>query len=127
MKKSDRQRVLEYFNVRIELTSYEISEELKMPISHVGQYLNQYVSEGKIKIIDKTGRWNIYTLIPREERNKLKNQVSKEIIEYLKFLNDFFKKNYKLLSSKKSNIDYVLKNEDKFDKIEEMVKNVNTT
>jgi sugar-specific transcriptional regulator TrmB len=145
-EKSQNQKVYELFLKGGEYTAESIYEETGVPIDNIFIYLNTLKNKNKIKIVDKIGRFNIYTIIPREEREQpiqqnskeaieylefLNNltiqQNSKEAIEYLEFLNNFFKENYKLLSSKKSNIEYIIQNENKFNKIEEMIKNVKST
>lgn len=127
MSESKREEVYKLFLEGGEYTSKQISEKLDIPFYSVGTYLDQYKKEGKIEVVDKIGRFNIYKLVPREERKEkeenIKTEDNKELISYLKFLNDLFKDNFKSLSSKKSTLNYIVDNSKIFDKIEEVLKN----
>lgn len=125
MNESKREEVYRIFLDGNEYTSKQISDELDIPFDNVSVYLDQYKKDGKIEVVDKIGRFNIYKIIPREERKQeetVKPKNNEELINCLKFLNDLFKDNFNLLSSRKSTLKYIVDNTKIFDKIEEVIK-----
>ena len=130
LTESQNQIIYKLFLNGGEYTTQDIYKETGIPYDNINVYLNDLKNKGKIKVIDKIGRFNIYTLIPREERKI--NEKDEEIyqvtfaetllIEYLKFLNDFFKDNVDHFMKNKKIVNFILKNENKFNDIEKIIK-----
>ena len=90
------------------LTTKEISSELSLSEDDIRTYLRRLKKEGKINIIGIKDRYKIY--------------FTKDPIDLLTFLNSFFKENVSYLAKNQKILDFILKNEDIFNKIEELVK-----
>ena len=90
------------------LTTREISSELSISEDDVRTYLRRLKKEGKIKVIGIKERYKIY--------------FTKDPIELLAFLNSFFKENVSYLAKNKQILDFILENEDVFNRIEELIK-----
>lgn len=93
------------------LTTKEISSKLSIAEDDVRTYLRRLKKTNEIKIIGMRNRYKIYfTKDPLES------------LELLSFLNNFFKENVSYLIKNKKISDFILTYEEKFNKIEEMVK-----
>jgi len=95
-----------------ELTSIEISDKTGYPKNIVWVYLNQLFNEKKIVVVRKEGRSNIYKAVVKEDP-----------LVFLKFLNDFFKENIEYLMENNKIDKFIERNEEKFNKIEEVIVN----
>ena len=90
------------------LTTKEISSELSISEDDIRTYLRRLKKEGRIYIIGIKERYKIY--------------FTQDPIELLAFLNNFFKENVSYLAKNKQILDFILGNEDIFNRIEELIK-----
>jgi len=119
-KISKRRQVLEVIADRGRMTVKDINAFLKINERVIYQYLHQYEKEGKVKIVDKKGYYNVYEIVSKRESVSEKYP---EIKEMLVFLNNFFKNNVKYLAKNKEIYNFIIQNELKFKLIEELIKN----
>jgi len=105
---SEKTKVLELLSYE-ELTSKQISNKLGIKIENVYVYISELKKDNKIcKISNSNGKNAYFTIRP---------------IEYLKFLNDFFKQNIDYLMKNHQITDFILRNENIFNKIEKVINN----
>lgn len=95
------------------LTASEIAIKQGISVNSVKTYLQRLKNDKLVMSITKKGREMVWSINTKEV-----SEDYKESVELLKFLNKFFKDNYKHLSKSKSIIDFVMRNEDKFNRIE---------
>ena len=93
-----------------ELTSIEIASKLNIPKNNCASYLNTLKKDGRIVKTNDN--------IPYKYRLA---KTREEILELLKFSNDFFKANIDYLLKNPKIKEFILEHEE-FDKIEELVK-----
>jgi hypothetical protein len=98
-----------------ELTVKEIARSSEFNENETRVYIHRLKKENEIKEVGKEGRSIIYTT------GKISKKPPSECITLLKFLNDFFKSNVSYLLKNEEIKEYILQNEE-FDKIEEMIK-----
>lgn len=105
---SNKYIILELLKVD-KLTVKEIVDKTEFKENDVRTYIHRLLKDNLIKQIGKKDRYCLY------------EAVENDPIEFLKFMNDFFKDNVDYLSKNPKIKEYVLKH-DEFDKIEAMVK-----
>jgi len=147
---SEIQRIYQLFLDGMEMTVKDVHEKTSISLDNIWVYINKLQKEGRIRIIDKQGRYNLYKLIPREERieiekhkkiaeekQKIKNilkgngkshkKVKKlekdknKIVELLGFLNNMFITYSDYLADNEEIMDFIITNTDKFNKITKLV------
>lgn len=90
------------------LTSKDISSELSISKDDVRKYLQRLKKDHKIRVIGIKEGYKIYS--------------AHDPIELLSFLNTFFKDNVSYLARNQEIYEFILSNEEIFNKIEELVK-----
>jgi sugar-specific transcriptional regulator TrmB len=109
---SNKEKILELLK-DTQLTSSEISEETGIDIDSVYVYLNQLYNNEKVeRTTDKK---------PYKYKNSTLKVMLNECKGLLKFMNNFFKDNLEHLIKNKDIVSFIQKNEEKFNKIEELV------
>lgn len=107
-KITEKKKILNLFS-KEELTSKQISEKLGIKIENIYVYISELKKDNKICIISDSNGKNVYFM--------------GKPIEYLKFLNDFFKENVEFLMKNNQIKDFILENEELFNKIERVIIN----
>lgn len=114
---SNKYKILELLKQN-ELTVKEIADTTEFNENEVRVYIHRLLKDNLIKEIGKKNRYYIYSVIEKEP-----NKVNKDLINYLKFYNDFFKDNIEYLMKNPKIVKFIEKNENIFNKIEMVTTN----
>jgi len=95
------------------LTTNQIANRCDFKIRETRVFLNTLYNKGHVKRVNDKKPYEYRAITPKA--------LLKKNLEYLKFLNDFFKNNIDYLMNNQKIDNFIEKNEEIFNKIEEML------